>query len=120
MLPKSYMSLFSLTSVQLVQSFKEIRVKASATLAEMSSELEKLAKAESQMDRQTAFVGYWKDVEASEVYPKILHREGVIDELSQFNAEYVSGVAKKVTEARSQILEGISKGAAKVSKTYTS
>ena len=53
--------------MQLIQSFKEIRVKASATLLEMSSELEKLAKSESQTDRQSAFIEYWKSIEGSEV-----------------------------------------------------
>ncbi|KIP09553.1 hypothetical protein PHLGIDRAFT_102803 [Phlebiopsis gigantea 11061_1 CR5-6] len=87
----------------LVQSFKEIRAKASTTLTEMSTELEKLAKADSQINRQAEFVDHWKHIEGSE-----------------FNSEFISGVAKKVTESRHQVFEGIAKGAAKVSKTHAS
>lgn len=54
-----------LTSAKLVQSFKEIRVKASETLTLMSVELERLANAESEADRQAAFVDHWKDIEVS-------------------------------------------------------
>ena len=38
----------------------------------------------------------------------------------QLTADFLADVAKKLTDARYQIFDGISKGAAKVSKTYTS
>ncbi|EKM55336.1 uncharacterized protein PHACADRAFT_143536 [Phanerochaete carnosa HHB-10118-sp] len=86
----------------LVQSFKEIRAKAAQTLELMSTELEKLAKAEKDTDRRPEFVEQWSAFETSEL-----------------TAEFLAGVAKKFTDARYQILEGVSKGAAKVSKTHT-
>ncbi|GJE87141.1 N-acetyltransferase B complex non catalytic subunit-domain-containing protein [Phanerochaete sordida] len=87
----------------LVQSFKEIRTKASEALELMSTELAKLAKAEKDADRRTEFVGHWTKFEDSEI-----------------TTEFLAGVAKKFTDARYQILDGVSKGAAKVSKTLTS
>lgn len=87
----------------LVQSFRDIRAKASHALELMSAELSKLAQAEKDTDRRSQFVEQWSHIESSEM-----------------TVDVIAAVARKFADARHQILEGVSKGAAKVSKTHAS
>lgn len=82
----------------------------------MASDVEKLAKAEPNWK-----VDSWSDVDGSEVkhtYAHCLSECSLL--LFQLDAEFIAGVAKRVSEAREQTFEGVAKGAKKVSKTYAS
>ncbi|THG98979.1 hypothetical protein EW026_g3303 [Hermanssonia centrifuga] len=84
-----------------VQSIKDIRSKAAAVLTAMSVELDKLAAADGSPERSQVFIDACQPLVASEI-----------------TEEFVSEVAKKVVDARKQIVEGIAKGVAKVCKNH--
>ncbi|CAL1704660.1 unnamed protein product [Somion occarium] len=88
---------------QLAQSFKDLRVKASSILNEMSTVLAKLGEEVATPDGRKAFV----------------QASSSIQDSSGFDHDFVLGVAKKTTDARKQTYEGIAKGLAKVVKNHS-
>ncbi|KAI0689790.1 N-acetyltransferase B complex non catalytic subunit-domain-containing protein [Cytidiella melzeri] len=87
---------------QLVQHFKDIRTSAAEALNHMSAELRQLAEAEEGSTARTTFADACKMIEGS----------------AELDHEYIVGIAKKVTDARKAIFEGISNGSAKIAKTH--
>ncbi|OCH92238.1 hypothetical protein OBBRIDRAFT_791472 [Obba rivulosa] len=88
----------------LVQSFKEIRQKAAASLNEMAATLSKLGEKDATVEGRKAFVAACKPVWES----------------SELDHDFVSTVSKKVTDAKKQIFEGVAKGICRVCKNHTS
>ena len=90
-------------------------------LNQLSSELKKLAEAQADPAVRTTFVDACKVLEGStEVSSFSLLSEpaSLTDNLAQLDHESIVGAAKKVTDARKAIFEGISSGTAKIAKTY--
>ncbi|OBZ75813.1 N-alpha-acetyltransferase 25, NatB auxiliary subunit [Grifola frondosa] len=86
----------------LVQSFKDIRVKGAAVLNEILSTLTKIAELEGTAEGRKAFVDACQPVVDG---PGLDH-------------DFVLGIARKVTDARKQILEGVGKGVARICKNH--
>ncbi|GBE82163.1 hypothetical protein SCP_0405430 [Sparassis crispa] len=86
----------------MVQSFKDIRIKAAAVLSEMSASLIKLGDTDATVEGRKAFVDACKPVWGP----------------SELDHDFVSGVSKKVGDARKQILEGVGKGIIRVCKNH--
>lgn len=86
----------------MVQSFKELRTKASAVLNDMSASLVKLGEEGATIDSRKAFVEACKPVWAE----------------SGLDHDFVSTISKKVTESRKQVLEGVGKGILRVLKNH--
>ncbi|OSC97114.1 actin cytoskeleton organization protein [Trametes coccinea BRFM310] len=86
----------------LAQHIKEIRAKASAVLAEISSALVSYAEQEATAERRKEVVQACKP---------IIHESGL-------DHDFVLNVAKKITDARKQITDGVGKGLVRVCKTH--
>ncbi|KDQ60955.1 hypothetical protein JAAARDRAFT_31952 [Jaapia argillacea MUCL 33604] len=82
----------------LVQSFKAIRTKAIAVMKEIAAELSKYAEQEGTSERRKAFVEACTGAQSS----------------SQIDSDFVLNVAKRVTDARKKVLEGVGKGILRV------
>ncbi|KAH8106992.1 actin cytoskeleton organization protein [Cristinia sonorae] len=87
----------------LVQSFKDVRTKASDVLRDISTHLQQLAEQTATPETRKLFVESSKSIQSS----------------SGFDHDYVLGVAKKITDARKEIYEGIGKGIVKVLKAHS-
>jgi len=79
-----------------------IRAKATEVLREMSSELLRIGDNEGTIDSRKAFVDGCKLVTA----------------FTEIDHDFVLGVAKRVTDARKRVQEGMGKGVAKLCVTY--
>ncbi|TBU65814.1 N-acetyltransferase B complex non catalytic subunit-domain-containing protein [Dichomitus squalens] len=86
----------------LTQHIKDIRTKSVAVLTEISSALISRAEAEATAEGRKALTNACKP---------IIHESGL-------DHDFVLNVAKKITESRKQILEGVGKGIAKVTKAH--
>ncbi|KAH9946109.1 N-acetyltransferase B complex non catalytic subunit-domain-containing protein [Epithele typhae] len=86
----------------LSQYIKEIRAKSAATLTEISAELVKSAEADATADSRAAIVAACKP---------IIQDSGL-------DHDFVLNVAKKITDSRKQILDGVGKGIVKLCKTH--
>ena len=109
------------TSLKLVQNFKDIRSSAVDILNQLSSELKKLAEAQADPAVRTTFVDACKALEGStdvSSFSLLSEPASLTDNLAQLDHESIVGAAKKVTDARKAIFEGISSGTAKIAKTY--
>ncbi|EIN07294.1 actin cytoskeleton organization protein [Punctularia strigosozonata HHB-11173 SS5] len=87
----------------LVASFKDLRPKFLAVFKDMSARLLKLSEVEGTSDDRRKFVDACKPV---------------ID--AGIDHDFVLGVAKKVTDSRKKLLEGVAKGAQKVATMHSS
>ncbi|KAI0670373.1 actin cytoskeleton organization protein [Trametes maxima] len=81
---------------------KEIRAKATTTLADFSASLLSYAEREATAERRKEVV---------EACRPIIHASGL-------DHDYVLNVAKKITDARKQIVDGVGKGLVRVTKTH--
>ncbi|EPQ58725.1 hypothetical protein GLOTRDRAFT_13884, partial [Gloeophyllum trabeum ATCC 11539] len=86
----------------LVASCKTIRTKAADVLKEMSAELTKISEKEGTQERRKAFVELCKPVQAT----------------GQIDHDFVLDVAKRVTDSRKKVLEGVAKGILKVTSVH--
>ncbi|KAI0807388.1 N-acetyltransferase B complex non catalytic subunit-domain-containing protein [Fomes fomentarius] len=86
----------------LSQHIKDIRTKSLAVLTEVSNALIKRAESEATAESRKAIVDACKP---------IIHESGL-------DHDFVLNVAKKITEARKQIFDGLGKGMAKLAKTH--
>jgi N-terminal acetyltransferase B complex non-catalytic subunit len=87
----------------LVQSFKSIRGKAIGVLREMSAELLKISEQEGTVERRKAVV---------EACMPIM-------EYADIDHDFVLSIAKKITDARKKVHEGIAQGVTKLCTTYS-
>jgi len=85
----------------LISNFKAIRVKATEVLREMSAELMKLSDREGTAERRKTFV--------EACHP--------VTSFIEIDHDFVLNVAKRATDARKKIQEGIGKGVAKLCAT---
>jgi len=86
----------------LAQSFKTIRNKATSVLKSMSEELSKLGAQEGTSENRKRFVEACK----------------LLEELPELEHDFVMDVAKKVTDSRKRILDGLGKGTAKLCSRF--
>ncbi|KAL4251731.1 MDM20/NAA25 family protein [Abortiporus biennis] len=86
----------------LTPAFKEVRTKAVEVLTEISNELIKIAEQSATREKRDAFIAASKDVQAE----------------SGFDHDFVLGVARKTTDAKKHVLEGVGKGIQKVLKNH--
>ncbi|KAI0362109.1 actin cytoskeleton organization protein [Trametes cingulata] len=86
----------------LAQHIKEIRAKASGILSEISGALVSYAEREATAERRK---------EVLEACKPIIHESGL-------DHDFVLNVAKKITDARKQIADGVGKGMVRVTKTH--
>jgi len=87
----------------LVQSFKNMRAQAIEVLREMSTELVKIGENAGGIDARKVFTDACKPITSSKL----------------IDHDFVLNVAKKVTEARKKVHDGIGNGVTKICKTYT-
>ena len=106
--------------MQLVQYLKDIRTNATEVLTDMSAELKKLAQVESDSVTRSTFIDACKLIEGSSEVRFLgwSPSRSKFMNMLQLDLEYISGVAKKVTDARKAIFGGISNGIVKVSKSH--
>ncbi|KAI0322196.1 N-acetyltransferase B complex non catalytic subunit-domain-containing protein [Amylostereum chailletii] len=88
----------------LVQSFNPIRAKALAVVGDMSVQLTKLGEAAGTADNRRTFVDSCKSLQA---YPEITH-------------DYILDIAKRATESRKKVLEGVGKGIQRICIAHAS
>jgi len=88
----------------LVQNFKGIRVKATEVLREMSAELTKIGEREGTAERRQAVVEACTPVMGC----------------TEIDHDFILSIAKRVTDARKKVYEGIARGVTKLCTTYAS
>ncbi|TFY72671.1 hypothetical protein EVG20_g343 [Dentipellis fragilis] len=88
----------------LVQSFKPIRAKGIEVLKEIAAELVKIAEQEITAEKRKAFVQNCKVLEAT----------------SEIDHDYILDVAKKTTDGRKKVLEGVGKGIKRIYTNHSS
>ncbi|KAI0780924.1 actin cytoskeleton organization protein [Trametes elegans] len=86
----------------LAQHIKDIRTKATAILSEVSAALVSYAERESTAERRKEVV---------EACRPIIHESGL-------DHDFVLNVAKKITESRKHLIDGVGKGMVRVTKTH--
>ncbi|KII88399.1 hypothetical protein PLICRDRAFT_54238 [Plicaturopsis crispa FD-325 SS-3] len=86
----------------LVQNFKVLRAQAITVLQEISTEIVKFGEQEGTADARKVFVQASKPVTSEAI-----------------DHDFVLNVAKKVTDSRKKVLEGVGKGIAKVCSNYS-
>jgi len=85
----------------LVSQFKDVRLKASCVLKEMSAALIKIGEAGGSLEHRRAFVQACTAVT-----------------IEQITHDFVLNVAKSVTDSRKKVLEGVGKGLAKLNAAH--
>ncbi|KAF8559771.1 actin cytoskeleton organization protein [Imleria badia] len=85
----------------LVSQFKDVRLRASCVLKEMSAALIKVGEVEGSVDQRRAFVQACTAVT-----------------IKQITHDFVLNIAKSVTDSRKKVLEGVGKGMAKLNAAH--
>ena len=89
-------------------------------LSQISTQLSQLAEQAATQEARKSFVEASKSIQTtSDVSSLLLSQDIGIHIVEKFDHDYVLGIAKRVTDARKEIYDGIGKGIAKVLKAHT-